>query len=182
MKKPLSIFFACATSVVISTSVFANTQESAAIYKSAQSQAATEFKISRAKCDALADNPKDVCIAEAKARRIHIEENAKATYKDTLKARVSAIKSIADADYEVDKTKCAALTGNDKDVCIKKAKSTKVATIATASADKKVIEARTDEKEDKKAAEYKVAIEKCDAMTGNAKDACVAAAKLKFGK
>jgi hypothetical protein len=33
-----------------------------------------------------------------------------------------------------------------------------------------------------KDADYKVAIEKCDALAGDAKASCVAAAKAKFGK
>jgi len=36
--------------------------------------------------------------------------------------------------------------------------------------------------DDKKDADYKVAKEKCDALSGQAKDNCVAQAKLKFGK
>ena len=46
----------------------------------------------------------------------------------------------------------------------------------------KVIEARKDEASDKLDAEYKVTLEKCDALAGNAKDACIANAKKKYGK
>jgi hypothetical protein len=35
---------------------------------------------------------------------------------------------------------------------------------------------------DKRDADYKVAIEKCDALAGAAKDACVSNAKVTFGK
>jgi hypothetical protein len=35
---------------------------------------------------------------------------------------------------------------------------------------------------DKRAADYKVAIEKCDALTGAGKDACVSNAKVQYGK
>jgi len=31
-------------------------------------------------------------------------------------------------------------------------------------------------------ADYKVALEKCDALSGDAKNSCVAAAKTKYGK
>lgn len=43
-------------------------------------------------------------------------------------------------------------------------------------------EARKDAAADKLDADYKVAIEKCDALAGDAKNSCVAAAKTKFGK
>ena len=35
---------------------------------------------------------------------------------------------------------------------------------------------------DKRDAEYKVAIEKCDALAGTTKDACVSSAKVQYGK
>jgi hypothetical protein len=41
---------------------------------------------------------------------------------------------------------------------------------------------RQDAKEDKMQADYKVALEKCDALSGAAKDACVADAKTKYRK
>ena len=41
---------------------------------------------------------------------------------------------------------------------------------------------RKDAAEDKMDAEYKVAVEKCDAQTGAAKDSCVTAAKAKYKK
>ena len=35
---------------------------------------------------------------------------------------------------------------------------------------------------DKRDADYKVAVEKCDALAGSAKDACVKDAKVRYGK
>jgi antitoxin component HigA of HigAB toxin-antitoxin module len=182
MKKILLASMICAASISMSMSVFAADPDAATILKDAKIKAEADYKIASAKCTSMIDNAKDVCVAEAKSARVHTEENAQANFHNTLSARTSAIKKIADADYEVDKAKCMAMVGNEKDVCIKKAKSSKVAAVATAKADKKVSEARTDEAEDKKNAEYKVAIEKCDAMTGTAKDTCVSSAKKKFGK
>jgi hypothetical protein len=89
---------------------------------------------------------------------------------------------IASANYDLDKVKCNALTGNDKDICVSQAKATRVAAESDAKADKKAIEARTDARDDKRDAEYKVAMEKCDAFAGAAKDGCVAAAKSQYGK
>ena len=78
--------------------------------------------------------------------------------------------------------RCAAVTGNDRDVCTEQAKATLVAAQADAKADRKSIEARLDAREDKLAAEYRVAIEKCDAYAGAVKDGCVNAAKTAFRK
>ena len=47
---------------------------------------------------------------------------------------------------------------------------------------KKTADAKQDAAEDKRDADYKVAVEKCDALAGAAKDACVRDAKARFGK
>ena len=171
-----------AASIAATGYASAATAEAKATYKSANDTAAADYKMAKAKCDTLTDNKKDVCIAEAKAARVFVEANAKAQYKDTVSARTTATKDIADANYDVEKAKCGSQTGNAKDVCIKAAQVNKVAAVSNAKADKKVVEARTDAREDKNTAEYKLAVEKCDAMTGAAKDACVASAKKQFGK
>ena len=169
--------------VLASASAFAApSAEARAAYVQAKDRAEAEYKVARAKCDAVTGNPKDVCKAEADAARVRIREEASALYKNTLKAFTASRLKIADANYAVDKAKCGALAGNDKDVCIKQAKATLIAAQADATADKKAIEARTDARDDKRTAEYKVALEKCDAYAGAAKDSCVSTAKAQYGK
>ena len=51
---------------------------------------------------------------------------------------------------------------------------------ADAKADHKSADAHMDAAKDKREADYKVAAEKCDAMAGDAKSACVAQAKAKY--
>jgi hypothetical protein len=153
-----------------------------AAYNLARDTAAASFKSARAGCDAITGNPKDVCIAEAKAARVRAEEEANAYYQNTLKAFTQSRMRIAAANFDRDKTKCNALTGNDKDVCISQAKATLISVQADARADSKTIEARADARADKKTAAYKVALEKCDAFAGAVKDNCVSTAKTQFGK
>ena len=47
--------------------------EAAHAYSSANQRATAEYKMTRPKCDSLSGNPKDLCIAEAKATRIRAE-------------------------------------------------------------------------------------------------------------
>lgn len=157
-------------------------QDAKSAYVQVKDQAAAAYKTARAQCNTLAGNPKDVCVAEARMNRIRAEQEAEAYYRNTLKAYTQARLRIADAVYARDKSKCGALAGNDKDVCLSQAKATRVATRADASADKKAIEARNEAREDKREADYKVAMEKCDAFGGAAKDNCVAAAKAQFAR
>jgi hypothetical protein len=158
------------------------TAEAKATYTQAKDRAEADYKMARAKCDAVTGNPRDVCMAEANAVRVRTREEASAMYKNTLRAFTESRLKIADANFALDKARCAALTGNNKDVCIKQAKATKIAAQADAKADKKAIEARSDARDDKRSAEYKVALEKCDAFAGAAKDSCVLAAKSQYGK
>jgi hypothetical protein len=160
----------------------AATPEAKAAYEQAKDMAEATYKAASAKCDVITGNPKDVCVAEAKAVRVRTEQEASAAYKNTLKAYTQARLKIASANYDLDKVKCASLTGNDKDVCVQQAKATLTAAQADAKADKKAIEARTDARDDKRTAEYKVALEKCDAFAGAVKDNCVSAAKTQYGK
>ncbi len=160
----------------------AATAEAKASYKAAKESADADYKVAREKCNSLSGNPKDVCVEEAKAARTRTKSEAEAQYKNTPRARASSRTSIASADYDVAKAKCGSKTGNEKDVCIKEAKAAYVAAKADATADKKVTTARADARDDKNDANYKVAMEKCDALAGPAKDSCVAAAKSQFGK
>ncbi len=159
----------------------AATKEAKALYQQAKAAAAAEFKAAGARCDAMTGNPKDVCIAEAKVARVRADADATAQYRNTLRAYTKARQDIANADYALDRKRCDALTGNEKDVCVQRAKAIRTAALADAKADKKVIEARSNAREDKRIAEYKVEAEKCDALAGTAKDQCVSAAKTQFG-
>jgi hypothetical protein len=185
MKQRLNIRHAlvlAAVALAWSGSAGAATAEAKAAYTQAKDSAAAAYKAARAQCDAITGNPKDVCVAEAKAARVRAEEEAGAYYKNTLKAYTSSRMNIASANYDLDRAKCGAVTGNDRDVCLSQAKATLVAAKADAKADKRAIEARTDARDDKRAAQYKVEMEKCDAFAGAAKDSCVAAAKTQFAK
>ncbi|UVW30146.1 hypothetical protein [Massilia sp. H6] len=156
--------------------------DSKAVYKQARATAEANFKGARARCDLIAGNPHDLCMAEANAERVRVDEEARAAHKNTLSAYTKARMRIASANFKRDKVRCAAVTGNDRDVCLEQAKATLVAAQADAKADRKSIEARLDAREDKLAAEYRVALEKCDAYAGAVKDQCVSSAKTAFRK
>lgn len=151
-------------------------------YTGAKSKASADYKAAKAQCDTLKDNPKDVCIAQAKAAEMKAKAEAEAQYKNTDKARRDARIETAEGDYKVAKAKCGAMKGNDKDVCIKEAKAAETKAKADAKASQKVAAARQDAAEDKTEAEYKVAKEKCDALSGAAKDQCINNAKARYKK
>ncbi|MEO8526382.1 MAG: hypothetical protein ABI460_16780 [Caldimonas sp.] len=153
-----------------------------AAYDQAKSSARATYDADKKACDSMGGNAKDICVAEAKAKRTRTEVEAEAAWQDTPKAREHAVHEIAEADYQVAKERCDDKGGNAKDVCVKEAKAAMTTTVADAKAKKVGTEARMDANKDKRDADYKVAAEKCDALAGDAKSACVADAKARFGK
>ena len=152
-----------------------------AAYDSAKASAKSTYEAAKARCDALKDNAKDICVAEAKAARTKTEVSAEAAYKGTPKAHEQAVHEAAEADYKVARERCDDRTGNDKDVCIKVAKAALVRAKSDAKVTRVANDARIDAAKDKREADYKVAAQKCEALAGDAKSACVRDAKAKYG-
>jgi hypothetical protein len=169
------------------------TPMSKADYNSATKDADAKYKAAKEACASQSGNAKDICVAEAKGNHDVAKAEVEAAYKHTPKAREHARVAHADANYKVAVERCDDLAGNPKDVCVKEAKAAlvkakadakvdRVATDANREAAATKSEARKDASEDKREADYKVATEKCDALAGDAKDACVSAAKSQHGK
>jgi hypothetical protein len=103
----------------------------------------------------------------------------KAMSRDAYKADKDKI----EAQYKVDKDHCGAMSGNAKDICVKEAKGKeKVAKAELEANYKNTDKARNDARVAKADADYDVAKEKCDDMSGNQKDVCVKEAKAAHTK
>ena len=162
-------------------------------YAQAKKDADAQYKVDKQACATLSGNAKDICMAEAKGKEDIARAEAAASYEGTPKTRENARIAHADAAYKLSIEKCDDLAGNPKDVCVKEAKAALVKAKADAKVDRVATDARKDSttkqteavKEanaDKRDAEYKVAIEKCDALAGPTKDACIGNAKVRYGK
>jgi chromosome segregation ATPase len=150
--------------------------------KAEKARIAAEYKSDKERCGALAGNAKDVCEAEARAKQRIAEADLEAQAKNTPKARYDARVARAEAEYQVAKERCDDLAGNAKDVCLKEAKAAETKAKADANAERQASEARRDAAAAKLDADYRVALERCDTFSGDAKDACVREAKVRFGK
>jgi hypothetical protein len=168
-----------AAAFLLASSALAVTKDE---YRATKDRIAADYKAAKAKCDALSGQPKNLCIAEAKAVEKRAKARAEADYENTPKAREKAVIADAEATYMVAKEQCATKTGNDKDVCIKAAKAAETKAKADAKAARKTTVAKADAKDAKRDADYKVAREKCDPLTGAAKDKCIADAKARFAQ
>jgi len=151
-------------------------------YSAGKTRLSTGYKADKAACAVLSGNAMDICIEEAKGKEKVARAELELAYsgKDSDRNKVRVAK--ADSAYAVARERCDDLAGNPKDVCVKEAKAAKVSALADAKMGKEISQARSDAADDKRNADYKVAIEKCDALAGDAKSGCVAAAKASHGK
>jgi len=151
-------------------------------YEAGKTRISADYKSDKAACSAQAGNAKDICIEESKAKEkiafAELEYAYTGKAKDASKASVAKV----EAAYAVAKEKCEDKSGNVKDVCVKEAKAVQAKALADIKMGKEIVEAKKEASHDKVEADYKVALEKCDALAGDAKAACVTAAKTKFGK
>lgn len=150
------------------------------VYASAKDEVKAMFKAERDKCDSLAGNAKDVCVERAKGQEkvalAHLE------YQHTGKAkdRNDYLEARYEARYEIAKEMCDDKAGNAKDVCLADAKAARDKAKADLKANKAVAEAQDDQMEAKLKADYKAANERCDSLSGQAKDSCQASAKARY--
>jgi hypothetical protein len=99
------------------------------------------------------------------------------------KAEYNAAKARAEADYNAARSQCKNFSGNDRDICQKQAKADLTTAKAQAKANYEGTgEAQLEAREDMIEADYKVAKEKCDSLSGDAKDVCLAEAKAVYAK
>ena len=194
LSRTIAAMFAAASMGIASVALAATaTTLSSDAYKAEKDRIDAAYKAEVAQCKSLGGNAKDVCEVTAKGHRDVAKADAEAAYKNTAKARYDARVAKVEANYKLAKEKCDDLAGNNKDVCVKEAKAAevrgkadakvdKVATEQTQDTVKKVADAKADAAQDKRDADYKVAVEKCDALAGDAKSRCVADAKARFGR
>jgi hypothetical protein len=156
----------------------AATMQTRADHSAALEHASAEYKDARAKCEPLIGHEKDMCLVEAKAAEKRARASAEANYRGTIRAKTDSQIANADADFMVAKVACDVKAGPEKDVCVKQAEATRVKLVADAKAHKTALDAQADARD----AQYKVALAKCDAMSGTEKDTCVTTAKSAYGK
>ena len=92
-------------------------------YKVETEKIEADYKVSKAKCDALSGNAKDVCMKQAKGA----ENVAKAELEQAYKPSPSHARKVEEEKaamrYDVAKEKCDSLQGDSKDACVNQAKA-----------------------------------------------------------
>ena len=150
------------------------------VYSTAKDEVKAMFKAEKDKCDALSGNAKDVCVERAKGHEKVALAHLEYQYTGKEKDRNDYLEARFDAKYKIAKEACDSLSGNAKDVCVADAKAAHDKAKADLKANKKIAEAQSDQMETKLKADYKAANERCDALSGDAKDSCQASAKARY--
>ena len=151
-------------------------------YNAARSQADGAYKAETDGCKSLSNNAKDICKLQAKGHLSVAKAEAEYAYSGKPDDMRKLTQSKINAAYDVERERCDDLAGNGKDVCVMTAKATREKALADLKLGKTVAAARTDAADAKRDADYKVAAEKCDALSSDAKTACINAAKAQYGK
>ena len=151
-------------------------------YRGAKAEIKAGYKNEKAACDSLKDNAKDVCVEQAKAGEKVAMAQLEANYSNSPKDEAKLRTAQYEARYAVAKEKCDDLNGNAKDVCVQQAKTNREKAKGEAKLTKAVTTAMVDDVSTQMKADYKLAREKCDSLTANAKDICVASAKARYNE
>lgn len=182
MKTSFNLKASLVVAALLSQSVVQAATISKDEYKAGKTRISADYKADKATCAALAGNAKDICVEEAKAKDKVARAELEYSYSGKAADHTKVLVVKANSAYAVAKEKCDDQAGNAKDVCVKEAKAVEVKALADAKMGKKIGEAKKEASDDKMDANYKVAVEKCEALAGDAKTSCVTAAKAKFGK
>lgn len=151
-------------------------------YKASKTTISANYSTDKKACASLAGNTKDICVEEAKAKKEIAYAELEYGYTGKASDQNKVLKTKAKAAYAVAKEKCDDQAGNAKSVCVKEAKAIETKALADAKMGKQITEAKKDGAQEKIDADYKVAAQKCNALAGDAKASCMAAAKAKFNK
>jgi hypothetical protein len=161
-------------------------------YTAAKSNAGAQYRIDHDACSLLDGNAKDVCGVRAKGKEGVAKADAKSAYEDTPSARENASLANAQASHNVAVEECADLAGDRRNVCVQQARDEFAKSRTRATDERAADDARRDAAAtppvvrnqgyaDMRAAEYAVLIEECDPHPGQARNACISNADVKYG-
>lgn len=164
------------------TSAIAAASEARLAYTLSLDQAARDFAAARTRCEQGPSTEKSLCRAQADANRVRLEATARAQYHNSQGATTEARTAIARASHALEQARCQTLPLPRQTDCLAQANSSLVLALAGPATGPAIVQARTETAEDLRSAAYQQAMTRCDAYTGDPRQACVARVKTHFGK
>jgi hypothetical protein len=153
---------------------------SKSVLDGARDEIKATYKAEKDSCDKLAGNAKDICTQESKGREKIALAWLDYNYSGNASDQAKLNEAIYESRYEVAKERCDDLAGEQKDTCQREAKTARDKAKADTKANEKIMEAQDDAAAAKMKADYKLAVQRCDTLSGERKDICVASAKARY--
>jgi hypothetical protein len=150
-------------------------------YKDSKVKIDNTYKIESKACDTASGNAKDICVETAKGKQNIAKTDLEYQYTGKASDKRDAQEARIEAEFEVAKERCDDKAGNENDVCMTQAKSTREKAMASLGMHAETTEIQKDANHEMRKADYKVAYEKCDSFSGDAKNSCIQAAKKQYG-
>jgi hypothetical protein len=183
-RRSMALMLACA-SMLASVGANAADHERLQQYRESMEGARATYAADARHCRQDSDNKggaRAICLAQAKAMHKKATAEAVAHWRNTVQARTDARIAAADADHDVAGVRCKAGPRQARDACMREARAERLAATADARSDLRVTESRNRDKEARKKAYYRTARERCDALAGAAKEACMTLARAQYGE
>lgn len=151
-------------------------------YDGAKADIRAGYKAEREKCDAQSGNARDICREQAKGREQIALAQLDYNYTGSARDETKLLEAQYKARYALAKERCDDLSGDSKALCLREAKTARDKAQADVKLAKRVTIATEDAEIARAKADYKLEMEKCSQMSGDAKDGCVASAKARYGE
>jgi hypothetical protein len=153
---------------------------SKSVLDGARDDVKAQYKANKDACDKMSGNAKDICVADAKGKEKVSLAWLDYNYSGDAKDQAKLNEAVYEARYEVANEKCDDMSGDAKDVCQREAKTARDKAKADVKLNKEVAKAVDDAEAARMKADYKLAAERCDSLSGDRKDICVASAKARY--
>lgn len=105
-------------------------------YEAAKDRIEAQYRADKNYCNGFKGHKEDVCEVEAKGKAAALRADLEAQYKPSPDASQKAKYVTADANYDVAKAKCDALSGDGRKRCIQEAKAAREAAVRQAKVEK----------------------------------------------
>lgn len=148
----------------------------------AQTRVSEALQGDRQACESLTANAKDVCVEEVRAKEVVARAELQYEFSGKPDDRTKVLEAKAESAHAIAREKCDSQAGTAKTACVQEAKAVEIKVLAEAKMDQQLGEAKKDGAQDILDADYKVASQQCNALSGEAKTRCIVATKSRFGK
>jgi|GEM_PF-2992675 len=149
-------------------------------YESRKLSIEHNFNSDKERCKQLKGSKKDLCVEKAEATARITQKELDAKHKGSVNSHIDASESKVDAQYDVDKVRCADQSGERKTLCMTQADTKRDKAKADIDLDKKTLEATNQANKTKNESGYDLAIKKCANQSSTTKGNCEDNAKRRY--